>query len=496
MKKSFVFQLVISFITAIYVMIFLNVFVGSMGGVSAFAGIFVAFCIMYGRLSSEKNEVTGKLFGVADAQNNKEISSQVWKQQAVYIAIYTVVWLVMKIVSFLSKFFGWGNIKNLRFGEYFKGIYGSSALEVWAYIFAAILMFAIVVSFFPMLNIKNSKRWIKYLALNSILWSFVCVVIVFVSRFSISKSLRKRAVCVLDDLLLCNIKSLWIAAAFLIAITVVLIAEIFLAHRLALYEIEKHSQSEKDDGNVIPPPRRNAVIFVAALSIAFMTLSVYFISSFDNRKQNFSTVANVLTKDAVMGPIEYDGQMYVPIAMDLDYYETGTAVGYMANKNQNTDSRLYRLTVSNVIYTSGDSDNTYLQVYGADMNSYKKLSVIEKVSSWKDDEVYLLWDEQWSSESAYSKDFTGFSECSRDVVTMLEEEFGEVELNPDDFEDYDAYFTIESYKSLKEAMDAQKPIGTWVGCILVKDNKFYYGNYENQITGGTLQKLRYVLGGN
>ena len=39
-------------------------------------------------------------------------------------------------------------------------------------------------------------------------------------------------------------------------------------------------------------------------------------------------------------------------------------------------------------------------------------------------------------------------------------------------------------------------IGTWVGCILVKDNKFYYGSYENQITGVQLQKLLDVLGGN
>ena len=37
---------------------------------------------------------------------------------------------------------------------------------------------------------------------------------------------------------------------------------------------------------------------------------------------------------------------------------------------------------------------------------------------------------------------------------------------------------------------------TWVGCILAKDDKFYYGSYDNEITGGQLQMLRHVLGGN
>ena len=37
--------------------------------------------------------------------------------------------------------------------------------------------------------------------------------------------------------------------------------------------------------------------------------------------------------------------------------------------------------------------------------------------------------------------------------------------------------------------------GDWVGCILVKDNKFYFGSYENRITGISLQELLDILGG-
>ena len=49
---------------------------------------------------------------------------------------------------------------------------------------------------------------------------------------------------------------------------------------------------------------------------------------------------------------------------------------------------------------------------------------------------------------------------------------------------------------LKDVLSVDKPRGDWVGCILVKDNMFYYGNYDNRITGINLQRLLKVLGGN
>ena len=49
---------------------------------------------------------------------------------------------------------------------------------------------------------------------------------------------------------------------------------------------------------------------------------------------------------------------------------------------------------------------------------------------------------------------------------------------------------------MKEAIESDSHVGTCVGCILAKDDKFYYGSYDNEITGGQLQMLRHVLGGN
>ena len=105
-------------------------------------------------------------------------------------------------------------------------------------------------------------------------------------------------------------------------------------------------------------------------------------------------------------------------------------------------------------------------------------------------------DEEWLSETAYSKDRTGYSICERGFVDTLEEQFGQVKYNSEDFLDYDAYFTISGYEDPKKAFGDEVNSGDWVGCILVKDNRFYYGSYENRIEGVALQELLNILGGN
>lgn len=55
-----------------------------------------------------------------------------------------------------------------------------------------------------------------------------------------------------------------------------------------------------------------------------------------------------------------------------------------------------------------------------------------------------MWDEEWQSESRYSKDVTGYTECDEDFIKSLEDTFGAVKINPADFKSYDAYFTIEA----------------------------------------------------
>ncbi len=121
---------------------------------------------------------------------------------------------------------------------------------------------------------------------------------------------------------------------------------------------------------------------------------------------------------------------------------------------------------------------------------------METDKAWETDDVFLLWDEDWVLESAYSHEPTGYVACPADLIRGLRMQFPDVTYRTADFSDYDAYFTLRGYQNMEQALEEDPVDGDWVGCILVKDNKFYFGSYENQITGICLQQLRKVLGGN
>ena len=110
--------------------------------------------------------------------------------------------------------------------------------------------------------------------------------------------------------------------------------------------------------------------------------------------------------------------------------------------------------------------------------------------------VFVLWDEDWEKESAYYHEPTGYALCNEGLMQGLSMQFPKVTYRPQDFEDYDAYFTIRAYPSMDALLERDAVSGRWAGCILIRDNKFYYGSYENEITGICLQQLREILGGN
>ena len=65
----------------------------------------------------------------------------------------------------------------------------------------------------------------------------------------------------------------------------------------------------------------------------------------------------------------------------------------------------------------------------------------------------------------------------------------------EDFDSYDAYFSLYGYEDMEEALTEQSTPGHWIGCILVRDDHFYYGSYQNEITGVLRQQLLDILGG-
>lgn len=487
-----------SIILSIAIMVYINTFIGSMGGIPSFVAFMAVFYLLRGMILAG-NRVSHQLA--------MESKVEIRYLMLNYGVIYLIVWGLMKGILLLSKFSGWGNIKRLEFADYFRNLYGSSMLEKWAYIFAGILMFAYIMSLFPLVVIKKYKQWFLYFFADGTVFALVCMIIAKICRRYIDNELEARAVCVLDDMLLCELPGRVQAVLYMlgiIAFTIVVIAGVYklsvwmygpkpgkLQVSDSLIKMEKEKRIRKPSKKTMSAV--TAILIVAAVIVMGAIANFFFAPS--DETNEYDKVAECLTDDSLMGPIVYEGSLYAPLDITLNYHEDGSAIGYLGYKNQDCSSRFYRLAIGNVLYCSDTKGETLLEMYGADYNCYAPISSLEADDSWNDDVVFLLWDEDWAKESQYTSDRAGYTECQKGLIEVLEYRFGQVEYNVSDFADYDAYFIIKGYKSIKDAEEREVPFGDWVGIILVKDNCFYYGNYENQITGMELHTLLDVLGG-
>lgn len=495
-------HLIGSVLLAFLVMLFINGFIGSMGGIPAFIAFAMVFYFLRGMVLSG-NRISHQLA----MDSGKEIRYMFTG----YAVNYLLLWAVMKLVLLFSRISGWGNIDGLALGDYLTRIYGSTMLERWAYLFAGILMFAFVMSLFPLVVIRKMRSWILYFLADGVVFAAVCAVIAGICRLFTNEELAGRAVCVLDDMLLCNLPQKWQAVTYIWGILLLTIAVVWLAYQIAKKSYSpKPGTMEVDESGFFAPTEEERTAFflkrkkqfmirgtIAAICVfvCVLILGKVFFGERDSRPHYYK-VAECLTEDAVFGPMRYGNEIYLPVDKELDFYETGEAVGYLGFKGEDCSSRFYELAVGNLLYKGPKWNDDYLQMYGADRNTYGSALGIEAGDEWKTDEVFLLWDEEWENESRYSKEITGYSVCEKEFIERLEEQFGAVTYDPGDFTDYDAYFTIRGYADMKEAFRGEGTPGHWVGCILVKEDKFYYGSYDNEITGEGKQELLDILGGN
>lgn len=473
-----------TFILSLVIMFFINIFIGSMGGIAAMLAFYIVYYIF-------------RAYVLAGRRIGKEVlfddKTQIKYLLGNYCCIYMIIWTITRTVNLISKMSGWGNVKKLGLRQYMQSLYGTTMMERWAYIFAGILMFAFIVSLFPLVVIRSKKKWLSYLLFDIVKYALICLGIEAICRIFIDDKLEGKAICVIDDMLLCRPRLLWQTSMYIIVIIVLAVAELLIVYFWSVKEFDKNKNENWNEKYTKKFLLITGVTLAALIFVGTM-ISLYFLSS-DNDDVEYKKVAECLTEDSILGPMEFEGEVYIPVKMELNFYQEGTALGYLGYKGQNCDSRFYKLAVSNLLYDSYGGNHNMLQMYGADYNTYCKASIVEKFTSWEYNEVFLLWDEQWSKESAYGSSITGYTECTKEFVKNLENKFGVVEYRAKDFKEADAYFTIAGYSSIKEAEEAEKPYGDWVGCILIRDNIFYYGNFDNPINGENLNVLLKLLSG-
>jgi hypothetical protein len=300
---------------------------------------------------------------------------------------------------------------------------------------------------------------------------------------------RARATCLIDSLLLCGNVKLWHALMYLLLVVLFMLADgafVFWYARRVLQQKPKEM-----------PQRRWKIHAAAAVAgvVAVAVVAAIILLMPADTNENYKKVAEFLTGDETLGPIVYRGRIYVPDDETLDLYETGTAKGYLAARGETCESRFYQLAVANLLYTDTSGGTSRIQMKGEREAVYVPVEELEQQDAWQEDTVFLIWDEEWVSESAYSHDPTGYTTCNADLIEGLMVQFPQVTYRQEDFDDYDAYFTIRAYTDMRVVTEQEAVSGDWIGCILVKDDKFYFGSYENQITGICQQQLREVLGG-
>ena len=471
-------------ILSLVVMFFINIFIGSVGGIAAMLAFFIVYYIFRAYV------LAGRRIGKEVLLDDK---SQIKYLLFNYCCIYMIIWTITRTGNLISKMSGWGNVRNLGLKQYMESLYGTTMMERWAYIFAGILMFSFIVSLFPLVVIRTRKKWLTFLFLDLIEYGTICFVIQTICRKFIDDNLESKAFCVINDMLLCRPKYLWQTSMYIVLVIVLAVAEVCVVYIFCVIEYEENKNCQWKEAF----SKRffvSAGIAVAVVIVLICIAGVYFFAPAEEEVE-YKKVAECLTEDSILGPMVFEGEVYIPVNMKLNFYEEGTALGYLGYKDQNCESRFYKLAVANLLYDSYGGNHNMLQLYGADYNSYCKASIVENFTGWENDEVFLMWDEQWSKESVYGSSITGYTECSKEFVKGLEDKFGAVEYNAEDFYDADAYFTISGYSSIKEAEEADKPYGDWVGCILIRDNIFYYGNYDNPINGILLNNLLQLLSG-
>lgn len=478
-----------SIVLAFVIMMFVNLFIGGMGGIPVFAGFLLEFYLLRATVIAG-NRISHQLA--------LESRTEVRYYFANYALGYLLVWGLMKILILLSRVSGWGYINGISLGEYMDRIYGSTMLERWAYLFAGILMFAYAMSLFPLIMIPKKRIWIWYLVCDGFIFSMICGAIVLLCRwFFIAPEKRRKIHCVLDALLLCELPEPWAVVCYLVGLLIFLGVVLWAAYRISVKcYCPGPAVMEWKEQPVRSWKDYKGTLIVTSLIVVIVTAGLgYFLFATGEHEANYQKVAECLTEDNVLGPMVYRDEIYVPVEADWNLAENGKPLGYLGYREENCDSRFYELVIANTLYQDPVAGDSCLQMQGADFGRYERLDKVTAEEKWKSDSVFVLWDEDWVSQTAYSN-ATGYSVCGQQLMMNLMEQYPDVSCRQEDFTDYDAYFTLRSYPDMKTAFEEEGHVGNWVGCILVKDNKFYFGNYDNRIQGESLQQLLDVLGGN
>ena len=385
-------HLVDTIFLATAVMLYINITIGSMGGIPLWAGFMAVYYVIRAKFLTG-NHSTNHLA----VENRADIRRMI----AGYAVMFSGIWAVMKIFMIFAQMAGWGSIQGMSLKEYFDSIYGSTLVERWAFVFAAILMFSFVMSLFPLVVMRKSGWRGIYLAADGFFFWIVCRVVVRICKIWIQKPDRRKLRCVMDALYLCITPHKWQAGLFLAGAFVFLVLVILAVYGISvrcctpgttdvdhIAEVFQTLTPEEEENKRREKKKTFLAVCTASvvLVLSGAALFVFVLYNRQEKEVSYHKAGECLTEDHSFGPASYEEHIYIPVCETLDYHESGQPVGFLAYKNENVESRFYQLSIANLLYTKNDDRQPdYLEMYGADMNIYKRADLVEAENAWQSD---------------------------------------------------------------------------------------------------------------
>lgn len=303
--------------------------------------------------------------------------------------------------------------------------------------FAGMIMFAFVLSLFPLAVIREKVRWIRYALVDGAVFALVCLGINGVCRLKFEQKSSGRATCLIDHLLLCGRMRTWQEITCLLAMVVfILVIGAFVfsyaSRQYAVKNIDGIPASAGEEESRRHRMIRKIVTVGCSIAAAAIVVVIVLLMPKDTAG-DYTKVAEFLTEDTRMGPMEYGDAVYVPVNEEADLEKNGIAQGYLAERGERCDSRFYQLAIANLLYTDPTGKTNLVQTAGTDGGTYAPVALVETDKAWETDDVFLLWDEDWALESAYSHEPTGYVACPADLIQGLRMQFPDVTYRTADF---------------------------------------------------------------
>lgn len=221
--------------------------------------------------------------------------------------------------------------------------------------FAGMIMFAFVLSLFPLAVIREKVRWIRYALVDGAVFALVCLGMNGVCRLKFEQKSSGRATCLIDHLLLCGRMRTWQEITCLLAMVVfILVIGAFVfsyaSRQYAVKNIDGIPASAGEEESRRHRMIRKIVTVGCSIAAAAIVVVIVLLMPKDTAG-DYTKVAEFLTEDTRMGPMEYGDAVYVPVNEKADLEKNGIAQGYLAERGERCDSRFYQLAIANLLYT-------------------------------------------------------------------------------------------------------------------------------------------------